>query len=55
MKALVGLAALAVVMVGPALLIKPQGATPRMATVEVVESQSDEAPPYMNFDPNDWR
>ena len=53
MKALAGLAALAVIMAGSALLAKPQGATPRMAAVEVVESQSDEAPPY--FDPNDWR
>jgi hypothetical protein len=55
MKALAGLAALVVIMAGSALLTKPQGATPRMATVEVVESQFDEAPPYMNIDPNDWR
>jgi len=55
MKALVGLAALAVVMAGSALLTKPPGATPRIAGVEVAESQFDEAPPYMNFDPNDWR
>jgi hypothetical protein len=55
MKALVGLAALAVVMAGSALLTKPPGATPRIAGAEVVESQFDEAPPYMNFDPNDWR
>ena len=55
MKALAGLAALVVIMAGSALLTKPPGATPRMATVEVVENQFDEAPPYMNFDPNDWR
>ena len=55
MKALAGLAALAVIMAGSALLTKPPGATPRMATVEVVESQFDEAPPYIDFDPNDWR
>lgn len=55
MKALAGLAALAVIMAGSALLTKPPGATPRMAAVEVVESQFDEAPPYTSFDPNDWR
>jgi hypothetical protein len=32
MKALVGFAALAFIMAGSALLAKPQGATPRMAT-----------------------
>jgi hypothetical protein len=55
MKALAGLATLAAIMAGSALLTRPPGATPRMATVEVSESQSDEAPPYINFDPNDWR
>ena len=55
MKALAGLAALAVVMAGSALVTKPPGATPRVAAVEVVESQFDEAPPYLDFDPNDWR
>ena len=46
MKALVGFAALAVIMAGSALLTKPPGATPRMATVEVVESQFDSAAVY---------
>ena len=55
MKALAGLAALVVIMAGSALLTKPPGATPRVATVEVVEGQFDDAPPYINFDPNDWR
>ena len=55
MKALAGLAALAVTLAGSALLTKPPGATPRVAAVEVVESQFEEAPPYIDFDPNDWR
>ena len=55
MKALAGLAALAVITAGSALLTKPPGAIPRVPTVEVVESQFDEAPPYVDFDPNDWR
>lgn len=55
MKALAGLAALAVILAGSALLTKPPGATPRVPTVEVVESQCEEAPPYIDFDPNDWR
>ena len=55
MKALAGLAALAVILAGSTLLTKPPGATPRVATVEVVESQFEEAPPYIDFDPNDWR
>ena len=55
MKALAGLAALVVIMAGSAMLTKPPGATPRMATAEAVENQVDEAPPYIRFDPNDWR
>jgi hypothetical protein len=55
MKALAGLAALAVIMAGSALLTKPPGATPRTATVEMVESQFDEAPPYIDLDPSGWR
>jgi hypothetical protein len=55
MKALAGLAALAVIVAGSALLTKPPGATPRLAAVEVVESQFDDAPPYIDFDPSDWR
>ena len=55
MKALAGLATLVVIMAGSALLTQPQGATSRIAAVAVVEGQFDEAPPYMDFDPNDWR
>jgi hypothetical protein len=55
MKTLAGLAALVALMASSTLLTRSPGATPRMATVEVVESQFDEAPPYINFDPNDWR
>jgi hypothetical protein len=55
MQALAGLAALVVIMAGSAMLAKPQGAAPRVATVEVVEGRFDDAPPYINFDPNDWR
>ena len=51
MKALAGLAALVVIMAGSILLTKPPSATPRMATVEVVEGQFDEAPPYIRFRP----
>jgi hypothetical protein len=55
MKAFAGLGAVAVILAASALLTKPPGATPRVATVEVVESQFDEVPPYIDFDPNDWR
>ena len=55
MKVLAGLAAFVVIMAGSTLLTKPPSATPRMATVEVVEGQFDEAPPYISFDQNDWR
>jgi hypothetical protein len=55
MKVLAGLFALVVIMAGSTLLTKPPNATPRMATVEVVEGQFGEAPPHISFDQNDWR
>jgi hypothetical protein len=55
LKALAGLTALAVFTAGSVLLARPPGATPRVATIEVVESQFDDAPPSINLDPSDWR
>ena len=46
---------LAVFTAGSVLLARPPGATPRVATIEVVESQFDDAPPSINLDPSDWR
>jgi hypothetical protein len=54
MKALAGLAALAIIMAGSAFTDQTSRRHTE-ATVEVVESQSDEAPPYIGFDSNDWR
>ena len=54
MKALAGLAAVVVIVIGTAVVARTPGATtPRIQGVEVMESQLDEAPPFV--DPDDWR
>jgi len=55
MRGLAGLAALAVILAGSATLAQHSRATPTLVTGEVVESQFDDAPPYVIAEPNDWR
>jgi hypothetical protein len=54
MKTLAGLTALAFVLIGSALLTKTPGAKPVAAGVELMESPSEDIPPFMHLDPTDW-
>ena len=54
MKALAGLAAVVVIVIGTAVVARTPGATTsRMPAVAMMQSQPDEAPPFV--DPDDWR
>ena len=55
MKALVALAALAIVLIGFSPLAKHPGATPRSEIMNLSEGQAADMPPYIHFDPGDWR
>jgi hypothetical protein len=55
MKALTGLTALVVVMIGVVVLTRAPGATRMPATMEPTEDQYDGIPPFVHFDPNEWR
>ena len=53
MKALVGGAALIVVMIGTGLVARtPSATTPRMGAAQL---QSDQFPAYVHIDADDWR
>jgi hypothetical protein len=55
-KALVGIAALVVVMIGSGVVATPPSATtPGFQGVEAIDSQSDQTPVYIRFDADDWR
>jgi hypothetical protein len=54
MKTLAGLTALAFVLIGSAVLTHTQGAHRMAAGVELTESPTEDMPPYIHFDPNDW-
>ena len=55
MKALVALAALVILLIGISPLAKHPGATPRAEIVNLTEGQAEDMPPYIHFDPSDWR
>ena len=54
MKTLAGLTALAVILIGSALLTQAPGAHHTAAGVELTESPAEDMPPHIHFDPNDW-
>ena len=54
MKTLAGLTALAIVLIGSAVLTHTAGAHHTAAGVELTESPTEYMPPYIHFDPNDW-
>jgi hypothetical protein len=54
MKTLAGLTALAIVLIGSAVLAHAPGARHTAAGVELTESPTEDMPPYIHFDPNDW-
>jgi len=55
MKALAGLAALVSMLIGAATLTRTPDIKPMAAVVEMTSDQSDDIPPYIHFDPGDWR
>lgn len=55
MKALAGLSALAIVLIGSPMLTKPPGAAPMTPAFQVTEDQTDGIPPYIHFEADDWR
>ncbi|HME24037.1 MAG TPA: hypothetical protein VKI44_22350 [Acetobacteraceae bacterium] len=55
MKALVGLAALVIVLIGLSPLAKHPDATPRAEIMDLSEGQAGDIPPYIHSDPSDWR
>ena len=54
MKTLAGLTALAIVLIGSAVLTHTQGAYHTSAGAELTESPTEDMPSYIHFDPNDW-
>ena len=54
MKTLAGLTALAVVLIGSALLTKTPGAKPAAPGIELTESPTEDIPPFIHLDPSDW-
>jgi hypothetical protein len=55
MKALTGLTALVVVMIGVVMLTRTPGVTRMVATAELTEDPYDGGPPFVHCDPNEWR
>ena len=55
MKALAGLAALVAVLIGSSTLTRTPDAKPMAAVVTMTSDQSNDIPPYIHFDPSDWR
>ena len=55
MKALAGLAALVIVLIGSPMLTKPPGATPMTTALQVTDDQADDMPPYIHVEADDWR
>lgn len=55
MKALVALAALAIVLIGFSPLAKHPAATPRAEIMNLSEGQAEDMPPYIQIDPSEWR
>jgi hypothetical protein len=55
-KALVGIAALVIAMIGSGVVATtPTATTPRLQAVEAIDGQSDQTPVYIHFDADDWR
>jgi hypothetical protein len=55
-KALLGIAALVVVLTGSGVVATtPAATTPRFQAVEAIDSQFDQTPVYIHFDTDDWR
>jgi hypothetical protein len=55
MKALAGLTALALVLIGSTTLTKAPGAVPMTAAFQITEDQTDGIPSYIHFEADDWR
>jgi hypothetical protein len=55
MKALAGLTALAIVLIGSTTLTKAPGAAAMTPIFQVIEDQTDGIPPYIHFEADDWR
>ena len=55
MKAVAALTVLFAMLIGSVMLAKTPDARPKARPVAITEYQGDNAPPYLHFDPSDWR
>jgi hypothetical protein len=55
LKALAGLIALVIVLMGSTMLTKTPGAARMVLSVQITDDQADGVPPYMHFDRDEWR